>query len=113
MDVRIWVNLVQGALPARASLIRFDAREALLSLKRNRKIVSHNTTVTGISARVAQFLTSSVGGLVELRGRKPHSQSSGMSVWQICLALRTTSALLRGRPVILVGSPGPYISLNL
>ena len=87
MDVRIWVHLVKRALPARASPIRFDAREAVFGLKTNEKSVSHNVKVTGTTTRVAQSLTSSVGGFVELRGRKPHSQSTGMAVWQICLAL--------------------------
>jgi hypothetical protein len=50
---------------------------------------------------------------MELRGRWPHSQSGGISVLQICLALRAMSFLLRAKPVILVGSRGPHIWLIL
>jgi hypothetical protein len=41
VDVRIRVLFVQSPVPGRASLLRRDAREALLGLERKRKTVSN------------------------------------------------------------------------
>jgi hypothetical protein len=53
VDVRIRVNLIQSPVPGRASLLRRDARKALLGLKRKRKTVNDITKRHRKTTRIA------------------------------------------------------------
>jgi hypothetical protein len=56
-DCDVWHNrhldLKIRVLTARASLLRSNARETLLCLKKNDKTVSHNMKATGKTTRIA------------------------------------------------------------
>jgi hypothetical protein len=53
MNIRIRILRVKIPLLARASLLRSNARETLLCLKKNGKTVSHNIKATGKTTRIA------------------------------------------------------------